>query len=208
MIHQILTDISMFVNNKDMHLTLYTLQLHYNVVLYNADTLNNAVFAWLPNIFPVYCVWKYQQTIAVYTMQAVKILLPVYFQRNFTPVNLPQGGVNGSLNLRRLQNRGSCVIKDNWATFVYRIKLLRHVENLIMMINNAGDVFKLCIRTKENKSFTTCKDHSKRPCNRCARYISYQWYFKRFIEVFNASLWKILQHVYLTKRRSTSLTVQ
>ena len=56
MIHQILTDISMFVNNKDMHLRLYTLQLHYNVVLYNADTLNNAVFAWLPNIFPVDCV--------------------------------------------------------------------------------------------------------------------------------------------------------
>jgi len=61
---------------------------------------------------------------------------------------------------------------------------------------------------KEKKSFTTCKDQSKRLRNRCARYISYQWYFKWFIEVFNASLWRILQRVYLTKCRSTSRTVQ
>jgi len=39
----------------------------------------NAFYAWLPNIFPVYYVWKWHQTIAVYTMQAVKIVLPVYF---------------------------------------------------------------------------------------------------------------------------------
>ena len=31
----------------------------------------NAFYAWLPNIFPVYYVWKWHQTIAVYTMQAV-----------------------------------------------------------------------------------------------------------------------------------------
>ena len=49
-----------------------TLRLHYN-----------AVSTWLPNIFPVYCVWKRQQTIAVYTMQAVKIVLPVYFVAMF-----------------------------------------------------------------------------------------------------------------------------
>jgi len=30
---------------------------------------------------------------------------------------------------------------------VYRIKPLRHVETVIMMVNNAGDVFKLCITT-------------------------------------------------------------
>ena len=29
----------------------------------------------------------------------------------------------------------------------------RHVENVIMMVNNAGDVLKLCISTK-NASFT------------------------------------------------------
>ena len=40
---------------------------------YNAD----------PNIFPVYNVWKCQQTIAVYTMQAVKFILPVYFLAKF-----------------------------------------------------------------------------------------------------------------------------
>ena len=40
-------------------------------------------FHMAPNIFPVYCVWKYQQTIAVYTMQAVKIVLPVYFLAKF-----------------------------------------------------------------------------------------------------------------------------
>ena len=39
-------------------------------------------------------------------------------------------------------------LKDDWATFVYRIKPPRHVENVIMMVNNAGDVFKLCISTK------------------------------------------------------------
>jgi len=33
-----------------------TLRLHYNAVLYNV------VSAWLPNIFPVYSVWKCQQT--------------------------------------------------------------------------------------------------------------------------------------------------
>jgi len=49
-----------------------TLLLHYN-----------AVTAWLPNIFPVYCVRKCQQTIAVYTMQAVTIVLSVYFLAKF-----------------------------------------------------------------------------------------------------------------------------
>ena len=61
---------------------------------------------------------------------------------------------------------------------------------------------------KENTSFTTCKDQSESPRNKYASYISYQWYFKRIIEVFNASLWNILQRVYLTTRISTSLTVQ
>ena len=51
---------------------LITLRLHYN-----------ADFAWLPNIFPVYYVWKYQQMIAVYTMQAMKIVPPVYFLAKF-----------------------------------------------------------------------------------------------------------------------------
>jgi len=64
------------------------------------------------------------------------------------------------------------------------------MENVIMMINNAGDVFKLCLAQKENTSFTTCKDQSESPRNRYACYISYQWYFKRFIEVLNASSWK------------------
>ena len=51
---------------------------------------------------------------------------------------------------------------------------------------------------KENTSFKTYKDQIE--SNRYARYISYQWYFKRFKEAWNASLWKILQ--------STSLMVQ
>jgi len=54
-----------------------TLRLHFNAVLYNV------VSVWLPNICPLYCVWKCQQTIAVYTMQAVKIVLPVYFLAKF-----------------------------------------------------------------------------------------------------------------------------
>ena len=52
-------------------------------------------------------------------MQAVKTVLPVYF-----------------------------LIKDDWATFDYRIKPPWHVEIVIMMVNNADDVFKLCISTK------------------------------------------------------------
>ena len=81
-------------------------------------------------------------------MQAVKILLPVYFLAKFDTSYSPRRRVNGSLNLRHLHNRRSCVIKDAWARFVYRIKPLRHVQNVIMMVNNAGDVFKLCISTK------------------------------------------------------------
>jgi len=36
----------------------------------------------------------------------------------------------------------------NVQLFVYRIKPSRYMENVIMMINNAGDVFKLYIRKK------------------------------------------------------------
>jgi len=34
---------------------------------------------------------------------------------------------------------------------------------------------------KPNTSFKTCKDRSESLCNRYTCYISYQWYFKRFI---------------------------
>jgi len=34
------------------------------------------------------------------------------------------------------------------------------MENVIMMINNAGDA----LAQKENKSFTACKDESESPC--------------------------------------------
>ena len=44
-------------------------------------------------------------------MQAVTIVLPVYFQPSLTPVNLPRGSVNGSLDIQCLLNRGSCVIE-------------------------------------------------------------------------------------------------
>ena len=54
-------------------------------------------------------------------------------------------------------------LKDDWATFVYRIKPPRHVENVIIMVTNAGDVFKLCIRTKRKHKLYS----------RYARYISY-----------------------------------
>mgnify|MGYP007133527645 FL=1 len=48
------------------------------------------------------------------------------------------------------------------------------MENVIMMINNAGDFFKLCLAQKENTSFTTCKDQSESQHNRYACYISCQ----------------------------------
>ena len=59
-----------------------TLQLHYNAVLYKADS----IITRSPRgsqIFFQYNVWKCQQTIAVYTKQAVKIVLPVYFLARF-----------------------------------------------------------------------------------------------------------------------------
>ena len=46
-------------------------------------------------------------------------------------------------------------MKDDQATFVYRIKPPRHVEYVIMMVNNAGDVFaNFALAQKENTSFT------------------------------------------------------
>jgi len=52
------------------------------------------------------------------------------------------------------------------------------VKNVIMMINKAGDFFKLCLAQKENTSFTTCKDQSDSSLRKIyALYISYQWYF-------------------------------
>ena len=51
---------------------IYTLRLHYN-----------AVSAWLPNIFSSILCVKMSAMIAVYTMQAMKIVLPVYFLAKF-----------------------------------------------------------------------------------------------------------------------------
>ena len=66
---------------------LYTLQLHYNAVLYNAVLYNvDSIITRSPRgsqIFFQYNVWKCQQTIAVYTMRTVKIVLPVYFLAKF-----------------------------------------------------------------------------------------------------------------------------
>ena len=42
-------------------------------------------------------------------------------------------------------------LKDDWATLVYRIKLPRYMVNVIMMINNADDVFQLCISSKRKQ---------------------------------------------------------
>ena len=36
--------------------------------------------------------------------------------------SLTRGGVNGSLDIKCLHNPGLCLIEDDWATFVYRIK--------------------------------------------------------------------------------------
>ena len=41
------------------------------------------------------------------------------------------------------------------------------------------------LEQKENKSFTTYKDQSKRQRNRCARYISYQWIFDFVYDYFD-----------------------
>ena len=43
---------------------------------------------------------------------------------NRTPcvVNLPQGGVNGSLNIKSLRNRGSCVIERRLSNYCLQCK--------------------------------------------------------------------------------------
>jgi len=56
-------------------------------------------------------------------------------------------------------------------TFVNRIKPPRHVKNVIMMINNADDVFQLCICTK-TKAQQPVKIKAKADVNKYARYIS------------------------------------
>ena len=55
-------------------------------------------------------------------MQAVTIVLPVYFQPSLTPVNLPRGSVNGSLDIQCLLNRGSCVLKRRLSNFCLQNK--------------------------------------------------------------------------------------
>ena len=62
------------------------------------------------------------------------------------------------------------------------------MENVIMMVNNAAMSFNFAIAQKKRRSFTTFNDQSETFANKYARYISYHGYFKRFIEVFNASL--------------------
>ena len=66
--------------------------------------------------------YKCQQTIAVYTMQVVKILLPVYFLAKFDTSSSPRGGVNGLLDIHCLHNRGSCVIKRRLSNFCLQNK--------------------------------------------------------------------------------------
>ena len=70
-----------------------------------------------------------------------------------------------------------CVIERWLSNFCLQKKKLRHVKNV--MINNAG------INTKRKQ-----KLQSETPCKKNASYISQEWYFKWFIEVFNVNLWK------------------
>ena len=55
-------------------------KFHYKAVLYNADSIIKRSPRGSQIFFYQY---KCQQTIAVYTMQVVKILLPVYFLAKF-----------------------------------------------------------------------------------------------------------------------------
>ena len=59
--------------------------------------------------------------IAVYTMQAVKIVLPVYFLAKFD-TSIPRGGVNGSLDIQCLRYWGSCVIERSLSNFCLQNK--------------------------------------------------------------------------------------
>ena len=65
---------------------------------------------------------KMSAAIAVYTMQAFKFILPGNFLPSLTPVNLPRGSVNGSLNIQCLRNRGACVIERRLSNFCLQNK--------------------------------------------------------------------------------------
>ena len=67
------------------------------------------------------------------------------------------------LDIQCLRNRGSCVIERRLSNFCLQNKTLRHVENVIMMVNNAGDVFKLCISTKRKHKLYNLSIKAKVP---------------------------------------------
>jgi len=74
-------------------------------------------------IFFQYTVCENVSRRLLYTqMQAVKILLPVYFLAKFESSYLPRGGVNGSFDIQCLRNRGSCVIERRLSNFCLQIK--------------------------------------------------------------------------------------
>ena len=131
---------------------MHTLRLHYSAVLYNADT----ILTWSPRcsqIFLQYTVCENISRRSRYTQCKLwKSFSLCISKHSLTPVNLPRGGVNVSLDIQCLRYWGSCVIERSLSNF--------------------------CLQNK------TSAASGKR-----------------------ASLWQFLQHVYLTTRRSTSLTV-
>ena len=52
----------------------------------------------------------------------------------------PRGDFNGSLDIQCLRNGWSCVIKRQLSNFCLQNKTVVALGNLIMMVNNAGDV--------------------------------------------------------------------
>jgi len=79
-----------------------------------------------------------------------------------TPVNLPEAVSTGHSIYNAYIIGDHVLLKDDLATFVYRIKPPLHAENVIMMLTMQDD-FKRCISTKRKHKLYSSY----------ARYISY-----------------------------------
>ena len=133
-------------------LFLHTLRLHYNRVLYPADS----IITRSPRgsqLFFQYTMCENVSRLSRYTYNAsCENRTPcVFTSQVWHQLIFPWAMSTGHSIYDAYIIRGHVSLKDIWTTIVYRIKLPRHVEKVIMMINNAGDVFQLCISTNRKR---------------------------------------------------------
>ena len=96
-----------------------TLRLHYNAVLYNADS----IITRSPRGSQIFFQYKCQQTIAVLHNASCENRTPCVFPSQvWHQLIFPWGSVNGSLNIQCLRNGWSCVIERRLSNFCLQNK--------------------------------------------------------------------------------------